>query len=158
MKLADSIAYLNHDIDDAVRAGLIEERDLPVAAVATLGHGRDDRLERLVASCVEASWDAAQQAAGRRRIELEPTVLAATDELRDFLFDRVYLAPPTLAAAERGQHIVEGLFLHYEAHPEQIEGFSLPGDPAWRRAADYVSGMTDGFATRRARDLGLPID
>jgi dGTPase len=166
VKLADSIAYLNHDVDDAVRAGLIREPELPDAVRHTLGATHSRRIDRLVTSCVDASWDAIHEGgpgdiSGDRssgaRIVLEADVLHATDELRDFLFDRVYLAAPTLAAAERGQRVIEGLFTHYERHPEQIEGFSLPDDPAWRRAADYVSGMTDGFALRRAEELGLPV-
>ena len=156
VKLADSIAYLNHDIEDAVRAGLLHEADLPDAVHATLGATHSQRIDRLVTDCVKASQAAADQprSAGGR-IELSAEVLHATDELRAFLFDRVYLAAPVMAAAEHGQRVIEALFTHYERHPEQIEGFSLPDDPPWRRAADYVSGMTDGYALRRAADLGL---
>ena len=156
MKLADSIAYLNHDIEDAVRAGLLHESDLPDAVHDTLGSTHSQRIGSLVTDCVETSQAAATAEPGAdRRIELSDAVLLATDELRAFLFDRVYLAAPVMAAAEHGQRVIEALFTHYERHPNQIEGFSLPHDPPWRRAADYVSGMTDGYALRRAADLGL---
>jgi len=157
VKLADSIAYLNHDIEDAVQARLIEERDLPRAVRFVLGATHDERIKTLVADCVEQSWLAAQGQAAKR-IVLSPPVLEATDELREFMFQCVYLVEPTLREAQRGQRVVEALFRYYEAHPEEIAGWSLTSDPAWRRAADYVSGMTDGFALRRAEALGLPLD
>ena len=176
VKLADSIAYLNHDVDDAVRAGLIHEADLPDEVRSTLGPSHSRRVDRLVTSCVDASWSAAQASRGRGdagrgdaghgdaghgdggQIALDGEALRATDALRDFLFERVYLAPGTLAAARHGQRALEALFTHYERQPETIEGFSLPDDPPWRRAADYVAGMTDGFALRRAAELRLPVD
>ena len=159
VKLADSIAYLNHDIDDAVRAGLLDESDLPDAVHRTLGTTHSQRIDRLVTDCVEASQEAADEARpGERRIALGAAVLSATDELRAFLFERVYLAPSVMAAAEHGQRVIEALFTYYQRQPDGIEGFSLPDDPPWRRAADYVSGMTDGFALRRAAELGLPTD
>ena len=165
VKLADSIAYLNHDVDDAVRAGLIRETDLPDEVRLTLVPSHSRRVDRLVTSCVETSWSAAQantrqgdpgqgdaaQGDGRQ-IVLDGEALRATDALRDFLFERVYLAPATLQAARHGQRVLEALFTHYQRRPDTIEGFSLPDDPPWRRAADYVAGMTDGFALRRAID------
>ena len=166
VKLADSIAYLNHDVDDAVRAGLIHEADLPDEVRSTLGPSHSRRVDRLVTSCVDASWSAAHGEAGQGdaahvdggQIVLDGEALRATDALRDFLFERVYLAPATLQAARHGQRVLEALFTHYERRPETIEGFSLPDDPPWRRAADYVAGMTDGFALRRAAGLCLPVD
>lgn len=157
VKLADSIAYLNHDIDDAVQARLIKEGDLPRVVRDVLGDDHDQRIKALVTDCVERSWEAAQAEAAPR-IQLSPAVLDATDALREFMFQRVYLVEPTLRDAQRGQRVVEALFRHYEAHPDEIAGWSLASDPAWRRAADYVSGMTDGFALRRAEALGLDVD
>jgi len=156
VKLADSIAYLNHDIDDAVEAGAISEADLPSEVHRVLGANSSDRIETLVSDCVQASMGAALGTA-EPRIELGSAVLAATDVLREFMFSRVYLVEDTLRDARRGQAIVVALFRHYEAHPDDIAGWSRPEDPPWRRAADYVSGMTDGFATRQAERLGLII-
>ncbi|MPZ99295.1 MAG: deoxyguanosinetriphosphate triphosphohydrolase [Dehalococcoidia bacterium] len=154
VKLADSIAYLNHDIQDAIRAGLIEVDALPSMALGRLGRTHTERIGALVTDCVvtsHATFEGAQP-----RIALSEPVLEATDALREFMFDRVYHHPSTLEAAARGQRVVEVLFQYYEAHPDDIPGWSLPDDPPWRRAADYVSGMTDGFAARRARALRLP--
>ena len=153
VKLADSMAYLNHDIQDAIRAGLIAEGLLPPVVRAVLGDTHSERVSTLVTDCVLAS--AETFAAGRPRIRLSDEVLAATDTLREFMFQRVYLDESTLREARRGQEVVEALYDHYLAHPEQIAGWSLADDPPWRRAADYVSGMTDGYAARRAQALGL---
>lgn len=153
VKLADSIAYLNHDIQDAIRAELLAETHLPPVVREVLGATHSARIATLVADCVVAS--AETFGTPERRITLSPDVLAATDALRELMFERVYLHESTLREARRGQQVIEALFLHYQRHPEQITGWSLPDDPAWRRAADYVSGMTDGYALARAEALDL---
>ncbi len=153
VKLSDSIAYLNHDIQDAIRAGLIAERDLPRAARSTLGEDHSARINHLVTSCVYSS--AATFAGPDPEIALDGETLEATEELRNFMFERVYLHERTLTQAEHGQRVIRELFRHYRDHPEQITGWSLPGDPVERRAADFVSGMTDHYALKRASLLGL---
>jgi dGTPase len=155
VKIADSIAYLNHDIQDAVRAGLLAEHDLPAEAQRTLGADHTTRVETLITDCVIHSAAAVADASSPGKITLSAPVLAATDVLREFMFERVYLEESTLRAARMGQEVVRALYRHFEAHPERIPGWSLPADPPWRRAADYVSGMTDPFAHQVARDLGL---
>src|SRR5262249_35649088 len=141
------------DIQDAIRAELIDEHDLPGSAVEVLGRTHGERIATLVASCVEASEDTFADDAPS--IRLADDVLAATDVLREFMFARVYLHPSTLHEARGGQRIVEALFRYYEARREAIPGWSQLEDPPWRRAADYVSGMTDGYAEARARMLRL---
>ena len=153
VKLADSIAYLNHDIQDAIRAELVAESQLPPVARSGLGVTHGERVATLVTDCVLASAETME--GPQPRIRLSDEVLAATDALREFMFERVYLHPEVLKEAARGQQVVEALFRHYEARPDQIPGWSLPDDPPWRRAADYVSGMTDGYALWQAHSLGL---
>ena len=153
VKLADSIAYLNHDIQDAIRAGLLSEAILPRAVHEVLGTTHSDRISTLVTDCVLASAETFETA--RPAIKLGDEVLEATDALREFMFQRVYLDESTLREARRGQDVVEALYRHYLAHPDRIPGWSLVDDPSWRRAADYVSGMTDGYAVKRAQALGL---
>ena len=157
VKIADSIAYLNHDIQDALRAGVITERELPSEARRTLGEDHSQGIDTLVSDCVGSSAMAAARASGEGNpgITLSAGMLSAADALRDFMFRRVYLAEPILRRARRGQRVAKALFGHYEAHPETTAGWSLPDDPPWRRAADYVSGMTDQFAMRRAEELSL---
>ncbi len=157
VKLADSIAYLNHDFQDAIRAGVLTEADLPAQVAKTLGPDHSTRVGTLVRDCVLSSWEAANAEApgDAARIALSPAVLAATDVFRDFMFERVYLAETTLVGAREGQAIVRALYRFFEANPDAIPGWSLADDPPWRRAADYVSGMTDGYASRIAHGLGL---
>jgi dGTPase len=153
VKLSDSIAYLNHDIQDAIRAGLIDEPDLPASARSVLGEHHAARIDTLVTDCVHSSLATFEDQ--RPSIVLSPATLEATDQLRDFMFERVYHHERIIEGADRGQRVVGALFEHYRAHPDQIPGWSLPADPPWRRAADYVSGMTDHYALRRATELHL---
>ncbi|MEO6397664.1 MAG: deoxyguanosinetriphosphate triphosphohydrolase [Tepidiformaceae bacterium] len=158
VKTADAIAYVNHDIVDAIRAGLIAESDLPDFARQTLGRSHSERLNTLICDSVEASWAATGErpaADAPPVIAFSPAVHAAANELREFMFQRVYLYDSTRADAERGKRVVVFLFRHFVAYPQGISpDFSLPSDPVERRAADYVSGMTDRYAIRLARELG----
>ena len=156
VKTADAIAYVNHDILDAIRAGLISEADLPSSASRELGENHAERLNTLICDTVEASWAATGEGADPV-IQFSGRVREAANELREFMFQRVYLYDATLAEADRGKRIVTFLFEHFVAHPEGISmDYSLAEDPVERRAADYVSGMTDRFAIRLAGELGSP--
>lgn len=156
VKTADAIAYVNHDIMDAVRAGLITEDDLPASARQLLGKSHAERLNTMICDIVEASWGATGAGADPT-IKFSPRIHAAANELREFMFRRVYLYDSTRQEAERGKRIVVFLFRHFVAHPDGISGdYSLLDDPVERRAADYVSGMTDRFALRLGRELGCP--
>lgn len=156
VKTADAIAYVNHDILDAIRAGLITEEDLPSVARTELGRSHSERLNTLVCDIVEASW-AATGAGSDPVIQFSPRIHAAANELREFMFRRVYLYDATRQEAERGKRIVLFLFRHFAGNPDGISpDYSLSGDPVERRAADYVSGMTDRYAIRLASQLGCP--
>ena len=154
VKTADAIAYVNHDIGDAIRAGLIGEDDLPASTTVHLGRSHAERLDAMISDIVQASWEATLPG-GRPVIRFSADVHAAANELREFMFQRVYLYDSQRAEAERGKRIVIFLFRHFVRHPNGISpGYSLPDDPVERRAADYVSGMTDRFAIRLAAELG----
>jgi dGTPase len=156
VKVADAIAYVNHDIADAVRAGLITDADLPDTARRELGETRRERLDTLITSVVEGSWAVTGESGTEdATIRMTPSVAAAANELREFMFQRVYLVDRQREEAERGKRVVVFLFRHFAAHPEEIESdYGLPGDPPERRAADFVSGMTDRYAIRLAAALG----
>ena len=159
VKLADALAYLNHDIQDAVRAGLISEDDLPDASRRVLGRSHGERLDALVADVITSSWAAAGEGGGERpaspAITLSGAVHEAVNELREYLFQRVYLLAERRSETERARAIVRFLFDHAVRRPETISaGYSLPDDPLPRRAADFVSGMTDRYAIRLAASLG----
>jgi len=168
LKLADSVAYLNHDIADAIRAGLLSEDDLPQLSRSVLGTEHAQRINTLVLDIVEASWAAtgAGAAAGgdpaagdnAPRIAMSDAAAEATNELRDFMFANVYEWEGQQAEAARSQRVIEFLFDYYMAHPEAvISDFTRPDDPLIRRTADYIAGMTDLFALRAAKELGMKI-
>jgi dGTPase len=163
VRIADSVAYLNHDIADAVRAGLLRAEELPRRARETLGERHAQRIDMLVSDVVDASWEAAT--AARVDGELPPhavitmsgDVAAATDELRDFLFENVYLWEERLSEAARARRVIEFLWDHYLRFPDEIESseYTRREDPRARRVADYIAGMTDHFALAAAERLGL---
>ncbi len=157
VKVADAIAYVNHDILDAIRAGILSENDLPESVRTRLGTTHSERLNTLITDIVGASWAAAGEgeAATRPAIRFSPAVAAAANELREFMFQRVYLFDETRVEAERGKRIVIFLFRNFVAHPGEVESdFCLASDGPERRAADFVAGMTDRYAIHLARRLG----
>tara|TARA_B100000700_G_scaffold122905_1_gene137634 strand:- start:30271 stop:31338 length:1068 start_codon:yes stop_codon:yes gene_type:complete len=153
VKLSDGIAYLNHDIQDAIRAKLITEKDIPSNAIKILGNTHSERINTLVHNCVETSLESFLQ--NIPQILLSGQVLEIIDELRSFMFERVYLHESTLKDAKLGQEVLEKLFIYYLNNPQEITGWSLMNDHNWRRSADYVSGMTDHYAISQARKLKL---
>ena len=161
VRLADSVAYLNHDIADAVRAGLLRTNDLPRAARGVLGDTHSRRIDTLVSDIVDASWAAAAAPPGPAGLALPITmsapVVAATDELRDYLFENVYLWEERLAEADRARRVIEFLWRHFLARPEEVAAseYTRREDPLARRVADYIAGMTDQFAIDAAARLGF---
>jgi len=153
VKLSDGIAYLNHDIQDAIRAGLITEKNIPQSTIKILGDAHSDRINTLVHDCVKTSFESFTL--DMPKILLSDPVLEIIDELRSFMFERVYLHESTLEDAKLGQEVLEKLFIYYLKNPHKITGWSLMGDHNWRRSADYVSGMTDHYALYQARKLKL---
>lgn len=154
-KLADSIAYVNHDIGDAIRAGLIRPQDLPSAAGSVLGRTHSERINTLVTDVVESSW--AVTGPGpipTPAISMSPTVLEALNLLRDFLFERVYDASAMAAESRRAREIIRGLYAYYASHPDRLPAELLRSEGGVDRAAvDYIAGMTDLYALRMAREL-----
>ena len=159
IKLADALAYLNHDVQDAIRAAIIGEEGLPDVSQRVLGRSHGERLEVLVTDVVESSWTATGEGeaadAGPPAITLSREVHEAVNELREFMFQRVYLLAERRVEVEHAKNIVHFLFRHAVEHPDSISsGYSLAEDPLPRRAADFVSGMTDRYAIRLAAELG----
>jgi dGTPase len=149
-RFADRIAYVNHDIDDAVRAGLLRPEDLPARATAVLGGSQGSRVETMLTDLVARSE-------GADEVGLSEPVLDALGVLRDFLFDRVYLRPDARAEQEKAIDMVRALFSYYLGHPESVpaEYRAVPGDLP-TQVADYIAGMTDRFALRTYEQLFLP--
>jgi dGTPase len=149
VRLVDRIAYINHDIDDALRAGVIGSEDLPADAIAILGDTGSRRIDALVHDLVEHSAPAGDIVQG------EP-VGGAMAALRAFMFERVYLGPEATREGAKIELVVRSLFDHYCSHPEEIPASIPEGDLA-RRVTDYLAGMTDRFCIRAFEAMSVPV-
>jgi dGTPase len=148
VRIMDRVAYINHDIDDAVRAGVLALGDLPAEPIALLGDTGPRRIDRLVHDLVEASAAADDIVQGE-------AVGAAMAELRRFMFDRVYLGPVATREHAKIHGVISTLFDHYCSDPELIPG-SIPDDTLATRVTDYIAGMTDRFCIRVYQGLTVP--
>ncbi len=149
VRLLDRVAYINHDIDDALRAGVLDDEDLPREPIAILGDTGARRIDALVHDVVEASERAGD-------IAQSPELGAAMSALRDFMFERVYLAPAARAEHAKIERVVRTLFDHYCEHPREIPPLDPRTDDLATRVTDYLAGMTDRFCIRRFEALTVP--
>jgi dGTPase len=143
VRIVDRIAYVNHDIDDALRYGLLSEGDLPGAEIALLGTTGSSRIDALVHDLVEASEAAGDVTQGE-------AVGEAMLALRAFMFDRVYLGPHVMPEHRRAEQVVRAIFDRLCAEPERLPPGAGPLD---ERITDYLAGMTDRFALTYAQSL-----
>jgi dGTPase len=146
-KLADSVAYINHDVGDAIRSGLISEDDLPVSAVAVLGHSPSERINTMVCDVVDESWSATgEDGAGSATITMSARVLGAANELRRFLFQRVYDVQTARDETERAKQVVRSLYKRFVQDPGKLpREYENPANVE-RGVVDYIAGMTDNYA------------
>jgi dGTPase len=142
VRLVDRVAYINHDIDDAVRAGILSEEDLPARQIELLGPTGGARIDTLVRDIVESS-----RAAGD--IVQSEEVGGAMLRLRKFMFDNVYLGPEARSEHDRVHRTLSGLFDHY------LDGAAEEGEEL-QQVTDYIAGMTDRFAIATFRRMALP--
>ncbi len=150
VRISDIIAYVNHDIDDGVRSGLLSEDDLPKDIVRTLGKSGRDRIDRMVRDVIDATLAGDYDA-----IRMSPEVMGALEELRRFMFQNLYLIPQVRDEFEKAQRILVDLFQHVVAHPEKyLETNS--SDPVERLAIDFIAGMTDRYAMKLYEQVFLP--
>jgi len=154
VRLIDRVAYINHDIDDAVRAGLLAEEDLPAEPIAVLGSSGSARIDALVHDVVEHSELEGEIVQG-------PRAGPAMNALRDFMFERVYLGPAVRAEHAKISAVLERLFEHYVEHPQLLPasaaGTLQDGDERLaERVTDYLAGMTDRYCIRAYTELQVP--
>jgi dGTPase len=148
VRLVDRVAYINHDIDDAVRAGIIGEEDLPAEQIERLGPTGSQRIDALVRDIVTCSREAGD-------IVQSEEMGGAMLRLRKFMFDRVYLGPAARSEHDRVQRTLTTLVDHYLAHPEEMPPSGGEADPL-QRVTDYTAGMTDRFCIATFRRIALP--
>ncbi len=150
-KLADSVAYINHDIGDAIRAGIVNEGDLPSTAIVQLGKTTSARIDTMVCDIVDYSWSAngdntAAKSNEDLEISMSPLVLEAADILREFLFARVYEHCAHNAEAQKAREIIRFLYDYFFNHTEALpEEYPKRGEAKERVVVDYIAGMTDQF-------------
>ncbi|OAT85809.1 deoxyguanosinetriphosphate triphosphohydrolase [Desulfotomaculum copahuensis] len=152
VKICDRVAYLNHDIDDAIRGGILDPADLPDACLAVLGHTHRERINNMVLDIINNSW-------GKPLISMSPAFLEATGCLRTYMFERVYIGSSAKKEENKARQVVQYLFDYFTCHPgamppEQRQRAEKTG--VERAVCDYVAGMTDHFAIAQFARLFIP--
>lgn len=154
MRLSDKIAYINHDIDDAIRGGILVEDDIPKEIRKVLGNSGKKRLDTMVHDVIVNSMDKPQ-------IQMSGEVGGATADLRKFMFSHVYQNPEAKGEEMKAIHLVAQLYEyyieHFEALPEQFaSALSLPGNTKEQLVCDYIAGMTDNYAVKKYGEYFIP--
>lgn len=166
VKLADTIAYINHDTDDALRARILKPSDLPGEVVKVLGDTNSVRINTLVTNIIEQNWSVAYPddtlaSQDRKAIELHvsPHIEAAADTLKHFLYERVYVGSEAKAEVSKVDHLIQTLFEYFCNHIEELPP-ELKSNPRnetnERMVVDYIAGMTDRFAISTFERLFVP--
>jgi dGTPase len=152
VKFADRIAYINHDIDDACRAGILQITDIPEKLRRTLGEGHSARINTMVNSLIRCSE-------GQNDISMEPEILDATMQLRAFLYENVYLNPAAKSQEVKARALLIRLFEHYVKNPDKLPTLyknNIEQDGVQRCVCDFLSGMTDRYAIETYNELYIP--
>lgn len=154
VKIADRVAYINHDIDDAIRGGILTIESIPEECLEVLGRAHRNRINTMVLDLIQTNWEEPGT------IKMSPVIQAATDQLRNFLFAHVYVGSEAKREEAKAKHVVQKLFNyfleHHEALPEEYHHRLQYGNPE-RVICDYIAGMTDRFAIRFYQKTFLPL-
>ena len=152
VRRADQIAYVNHDIDDAIRAGILTAEDIPRDIAAILGENQRDRINTLVCDMIFTSREAGS-------ICMTPQIQKALADLRSFMFARVYHNPVAKGEESKARDMLQMLFRFYVDHPEQLPADFQPQlsfDGLGRTVCDYIAGMTDNYAIEKFNEIFVP--
>jgi len=150
VRISDIIAYVNHDIDDGIRAGLLAENDIPKEIRTALGRTGSARIDRMVRDVIASTLACDYEA-----ISMSPEVLQALEELRTFMFQNMYLIPTVRSEFEKAQKTLTALFQYVIAHPQEFFD-GQPDEPLERLAIDFIAGMTDRYAINLYEKLFVP--
>ena len=152
VRWADRYAYVNHDIDDAIRAGILENTDIPKSIARVLGNTHSQRINSLVCDTITTSREAG-------KICLSPQVEKALNDLREFMFQNVYRNPVAKGQEVKARGMLKRMYEYYYNHPEALpEDFQpqLSFDGMERTVCDYIAGMTDNYAVDKYTELFIP--
>ena len=153
VRRSDQIAYVNHDIDDAIRAGILTNDDIPRAISGVLGNTHSCRINPLVTDAIRTSREAGA-------VCLSPVVDRALKDLRAFMFERVYRNPVAKGEESKAKAMLQRLYEYYITHPESLpEDFQpqLSFDGMERTVCDYIAGMTDNYAVDKYTEIFIPM-
>ena len=149
---SDRIAYVNHDIDDAIRAGILSDRDIPREITRILGDSHSQRINTLVCDMILSSTEAGE-------ICLSQPVQKALDDLRSFMFEKVYRNPVAKGEESKAKDMLQRMYTYYYEHPEALPADFQPQlsfDGMERTVCDYIAGMTDHYAVAKYTELFVP--
>ena len=153
VRLCDKISYIHHDMDDAQRAGIITEDNIPITLRMLLGYTTRERLNTFVHDIVENSR-------GQSEIRMSPAIQEGLMDLRSIMFQDVYLYPAAKEEEEKAEQLVESLYGYYIQHPEKMseeyKRLLKSGEEKKRVVCDYISGMTDQYAMEKFREIFIP--
>jgi dGTPase len=152
VKLSDKIAYINHDVDDAIRAGIIGEKDLPGEITGVLGTRSSVRLDTIIKDVIANSTD-------KDDIYMSPEMYFVVETFHNFMYDNVYLNPIAKSEESKVSGILGGIFEHYMKNPEKLPAeyrAIAEADGLQRAVSDYVSGMTDKYAMYVYGEVFIP--
>ena len=152
VRRSDQIAYVNHDIDDAIRGGILTNEDIPRDIARVLGHSHRERIDTLVCDMIRVSRE-------EGRILLSPKMDSALRDLRSFMFERVYRNPIAKGEESKAKDMLRRLYEYYYAHPEAIPQDFQPQlslDGMERTVCDYIAGMTDNYAVHKYTEIFVP--
>ena len=153
VRFSDKIAYFHHDMDDAIRGGILTNEDVPEEIAKVLGHTLEERLDTFVHDIISTSY-------GKPIVEMSEPVAEAHKKFRDFMFDNVYTNPRAKGEEAKAMGIVESLYEYYLRHEELLPDYLIrrmeEGDSRERIVCDYISSMTDRFAIARYEEIYVP--
>jgi dGTPase len=150
VKIADRIAYVNHDIDDALRANIISYEDVPKSCLEVLGSSHSARIDSMVKDMIESSQD-------EEEIQMSEKIGGAMNDLRTYLFNHVYVGSTAKTEDIKVRRLLTELFRHYLSNPDEMpKEYRSSEETKERRVADYISGMSDSYATQIYMSLFIP--
>ncbi len=152
VRISDRIAYINHDLDDAIRAGILTDQDIPRSISYVLGETHRERINTMVVDMITRTEETGQ-------LEMRPEVVQAMDELRTFLFQRVYRNPVAKGEESKARGIIQALYTYYNQNPEKLPADFIPQldfDGMSRVVCDYIACMTDKYAVYKYEEVFVP--
>lgn len=153
VRMSDKIAYIHHDMDDAIRAGILRESDVPKEIGDVIGYTTGERLDHFIHDLVSTSY-------GKNEIAMSPPVAEALKKLREFMFERVYRNPEAKSQEGKAEMLIQTLYNYYRHHlellPEDLRVLLDSGETEERIVCDYISSMTDRFAIAKYEEIYIP--